>query len=164
MQKYDKKVWITPSGALLSAICFFLPWVKISCMQQVKHQSGADLGGELWMVFVAAILILLTFGWFRYHKCLHQGRIIVALSAFTAWSLILHYYFYSVSNKVDTQLGFIKPEDLKITMEWGLYGTVIGFAVALIGIYFWNKNEAMVEEGVKPTAREPNGSASQKTN
>ena len=54
------KLFISPAGALLVLICFFLPWVKVTCVGSEFSYSAADgeLGGILWLGFVAAIGII----------------------------------------------------------------------------------------------------------
>ena len=54
------KLFISPAGALLVLICFFLPWIKVTCVGADIDYSAADgeLGGILWVGFVAAIGII----------------------------------------------------------------------------------------------------------
>jgi hypothetical protein len=61
---------ITLSAAVFALICFFLPWVQVSCGGLKESESGFDLarGGEraLWLVpmlMLAVILLGLTRAW-----------------------------------------------------------------------------------------------------
>jgi hypothetical protein len=56
--KGDKKVFLTPAGAIIALICFFLPWVKVSYAGKVKNVSGAEVGGIFWLVLVSALAII----------------------------------------------------------------------------------------------------------
>ena len=53
----------TLTSALFVLVCFFLPWVQVSCLGMKDSASGFDLarGGEraLWLVPVLIIVVLL---------------------------------------------------------------------------------------------------------
>ena len=53
---------VTISMALISLICFFLPWVQLSCGRSESRLSGIDLArdghGELWLVPFLMLVIL----------------------------------------------------------------------------------------------------------
>jgi hypothetical protein len=139
----DKKRFITPSGAGIALICFFLPWAKFSCMGEVKYQSGADLGGIFWAVFVAALAILAAYFVFSNNKQLKKAKPIVIASSLIALGILLYQYIrYSLG--VETDLGKIKLEDIGFSLQFGGIGTVIGYLLALFGTSFLNSN------GVEP--------------
>ena len=54
---------ITISMALIAVICFFLPWVQVSCGGSHDSLSGIDLArnghGELWVIPLLMIVALL---------------------------------------------------------------------------------------------------------
>ncbi len=53
---------ITASLALIVLICFFLPWLQLSCGSSVDRLSGVDLAREghnaLWLIPVLMIAVL----------------------------------------------------------------------------------------------------------
>ena len=53
---------VTVSLALILLICFFLPWLQISCGSSVDRLSGVDLAREghnaLWLIPVLMIAVL----------------------------------------------------------------------------------------------------------
>jgi len=73
----NKKIYITPTGAIIAIIFFFIPWVKMSCMGETRYASGADLSGVFWIIFGAAVLILLAFIYFKNQEQLEKATPIV---------------------------------------------------------------------------------------
>jgi ABC-type transport system involved in multi-copper enzyme maturation permease subunit len=75
---------ITISMALIALICFFLPWVQLSCGASENRLSGVDLARDghngLWFIpfFMLAVLF---FGIARAHKDRRELSAIVALIA-----------------------------------------------------------------------------------
>lgn len=57
---------VTISVALIALICFFLPWVQLSCGTSENRLSGVDLArdghSELWLIplLMLAVLLLAT--------------------------------------------------------------------------------------------------------
>jgi len=53
---------VTMSMALIALICFFLPWVQLSCGTSESRLSGIDLArdghGELWLIPFLMLVIL----------------------------------------------------------------------------------------------------------
>jgi surface polysaccharide O-acyltransferase-like enzyme len=54
---------VTISMALIALICFFLPWVQLSCGASENRLSGVDLArdghSELWMIPFLMVVVLL---------------------------------------------------------------------------------------------------------
>ena len=51
------RILVSPAGALLALICFFLPWGHVTCAGTYSA-SDSQLGGILWLTFLAALAIL----------------------------------------------------------------------------------------------------------
>ena len=56
---------VTMSMALIALICFFLPWVQLSCGTSESRLSGIDLArdghGELWLIpFLMLVILFLS--------------------------------------------------------------------------------------------------------
>ncbi len=53
---------VTTSMALIALICFFLPWVQLSCGTSENRLSGVDLArdghGALWVIPVLMLVVL----------------------------------------------------------------------------------------------------------
>jgi hypothetical protein len=54
---------LTVSAAVFALICFFLPWVQVSCVGFKDSASGFDLArggkGELWLVPLLVLAVIL---------------------------------------------------------------------------------------------------------
>ena len=75
---------ITTSMALIALICFFLPWVQLSCGSSENRLSGVDLARDgrngLWLIPVL-MLVVLFFGIARAWKDRRELSAIVTLLA-----------------------------------------------------------------------------------
>ena len=75
---------ITTSMALISLICFFLPWVQLSCGNTESRLSGVDLArdghGELWLI-PFLMLVILVLGIVRARKESTQVSALIGLVA-----------------------------------------------------------------------------------
>ena len=123
---------LIPSGALVAAICFFLPWVKMDCMGEVKRASGADLGDSLWIVLAAAVAILLLSILFRARHqapALKTSAIIGALVGLGTMA----YAWIRITQGRETEFGRISASDLGLTIEFGAIGSAIGLLLSLAG-------------------------------
>jgi uncharacterized membrane protein (UPF0136 family) len=84
---------VTISMALIALICFFLPWVQISCGASENRLSGIDLArdghSELWLIplFMLAVLLL---GIARSWKDRRQLTAIVSLLAGLASAYLMN--------------------------------------------------------------------------
>jgi apolipoprotein N-acyltransferase len=88
-----KKIWLTPAGAAIALICFFLPWVEFSCGEMRKSISGAEIGGIFGVVFAAAALSLLAFFYFKNTDELPRAKPIVILCSLVALAILIYRYF-----------------------------------------------------------------------
>ncbi|MCH8289130.1 MAG: hypothetical protein IID12_08505 [Candidatus Marinimicrobia bacterium] len=135
MEQEDKNTFISPAGAIIAAICFFLPWIKFSCAGQTKYASGADLGGIYWVVFISALAIIGAFFFFRSQRQVGKSKVITILSSIVALGVMVFKYV-NFTNGMETEFGTIKPEDIGLEIQFGGIGTLLGFVVALIGSQF----------------------------
>jgi hypothetical protein len=59
----DKKRRVTLSAASFVVICFFLPWIQVSCAGARDTASGFDLArdgeGVLWLVPISMLVVIL---------------------------------------------------------------------------------------------------------
>ena len=139
-EQKDNRIFLTPSGAIISIICFFLPWVRFSCMGVVKNASGADLGGSFWLVFVAAIAILLIFFLFKNRNELHKAKPLIIISSLIALGVILFQYIRFSAGE-NTDFGRVRPQDIGLSIQFGGIGTLIGFILSFIGSFFLNTSD-----------------------
>ena len=74
----------TISMALIALICFFMPWVQLSCGTSESRLSGVDLArdghSELWLIPVL-MLVLLFLGLVRAWKDMREISALIGLVA-----------------------------------------------------------------------------------
>lgn len=133
--KEDKKVFLTPVGAIIALIFFFLPWVKVSCAGRVRNVSGAEIGGIFWLVFVAAVAIIVAFFYFRSKKQLEKSMPVAILGSLFALAVMFIRY---ISLSCGQKSVFVRTGSKVIdcTIQVGGIGTIIGFILAIIGAGF----------------------------
>ena len=126
------KVFLSPLGAAFSALCFFLPWVKVTCTGVRRTLTGAQLGGVPWLAFAAALIIIAAFFVCKKQRKLHWARPVILLgSAMGLVALILKYF--EDSPRI---LGILHPSKLGLAIQFGLVGTPVGLLIALLGVVF----------------------------
>jgi hypothetical protein len=130
--KEDKKVLLTPAGAILALICFFLPWVKVSCARTTKSFSGPEIGGIFWLVLVSALAIIVAFFYFRSQKQLEKSRPVAILSSIVALAVISIRYL-SLAWEQKSVVAKAGSKVIDYTIQVGAIGTVIGFILAIAG-------------------------------
>jgi uncharacterized membrane protein (DUF485 family) len=133
--KENKKLFLTPAGALIVLICFFLPWVKVSCAGRVKNVSGAEIGGIFWLVLVSALAIIVAFFYFRSQKQLEKSRPVAILSSIVALAVIFIKYT-SLAWEQKSVVAKAGSKVIDCTIQLGAVGTVIGFILAITGLFF----------------------------
>ncbi len=128
------KIYLSPAGGALAAICFFLPWVKVDCFPQAA--SGADIGGIVWLVLIAALVIIGAFFFFRNQNKIDQSKKIIMIGSWSALAVLLIRYISFASSDYG-KIGF--------TLQYGVFGVIIGFIGALVGVNYI-KEEQPIEQ------------------
>jgi hypothetical protein len=121
--------FLTPAGAGIAIICFFLPWVKVSCGTITVEASGARIGGIFWLVFATAIFILISFFYFRRRKDQVIGKLIALYGS--ALSLLVMFYKF-ISAFSDGSID-INMSNFGSVFRPGAFGEFLGFIMALVG-------------------------------
>lgn len=135
MEQKDSKRFISPAGAGIVLICFFLPWVQFSCAGNTRYASGAKLGGPMWIVFAASIIILGSFFYFKSIKKLEQSKPITLISSIIGL-IIIAYKYFDFASGMKTEFGTITPSDVGLSIQFGGIFTVIGLILSIIGSSF----------------------------
>lgn len=143
----DKRSFITPAGAAIAAICFFLPWVEFSCDGQTRNTaSGADMAhndGFFWLIFAATLVILAAFFFFRTQRQILKARPIVILTTMVSLGILIYKYI-EFSNGARIFGRTYTPEELGLSLRFGGIGTFLGFALAGIGSIFMKPASATI--------------------
>jgi len=151
------KILLSPAGAGIALICFFLPWVEFSCGELRQSMSGAEIGGIFWVVFAAAALILLAYFYFRNSDELAKARPVILLCSLVALAILSYKYMDFKSgtkngiaglNQISQMAEMQQPEngqnmqipEIGINIKIGGYGTIFGFVLALIGGFLLGNN------------------------
>ena len=104
---------MTPTGALVALICFFMPWINGSC----GTMSGAQIGGGLWLIPVISVLVLLVYFLGR-----GMGHAIMIILLDVIALITIAVYFTRVLPMIE-----------EITVQFGVYGTLVGLFLVLAG-------------------------------
>lgn len=131
---------LSPFGAALALICFFLPWGRVGCLGMHFSRSGAQLGGPLWLTFAAAAIILAAAGVIALLTFLKANtgrprrtslaRILFASAALAGLLGVLVAQIRFAAG-YRTLLGRVSPDTLGVEFGLGGPGTVLGLLIAL---------------------------------
>lgn len=128
-------IYLTPAGAAMAIVCFFLPWARVSCAPGVRKSfSGAQLGGIFWLVLGAALVALAAFVFFHARRRLEWARPIIILASLAALAVIVIKSIEYAQGR-PTPVGSVRP-DPGLRTKFGGAGTLIGLALAIAGAGF----------------------------
>jgi len=144
IEKSSKGHKVGSSGAALAILCFFLPWMMVSCGGQTTEVNGWDLASGtvvgsgfaaqqiegqpiLFLVLLAAFGVL-ALAYFAFKRGsltpVMDGYGLIALGAVPL--LILFFQFSGVKDQAAQQGVYIE-------YQFGLWGIVIGYIAAIAG-------------------------------
>ena len=145
------RVFISPAGALIALICFFLPWGKVACQGvEVGTYSASDreLGGVLWLAFVCTLGILGAFIYFFNRGETVRSKLFCIIGALVALIFIIVRYIQLTNDPYYKDF----QDYIDITVMYGAYGTVVGFLMVIGGSFFLNPD---TEERRSGTQQKP---------
>lgn len=136
--KSDSKIsflpWLTPAGALVILICFFLPWLEVHCSGKKIIGSGFTFAQEavpLWLIPLFAVLALLLFFWYLKGLSLKWFKILL-VSLAGLGILMMIFTYISIEQKLS---GFLVRRITSHQIKSGLIGTVIGFLLIILSAF-----------------------------
>jgi uncharacterized membrane protein len=148
----NPKSFISPAGAALAVICFFLPWMKVSqcgISQTVSGSGIAVADNSFWLFPLMGIISITAYFACKNRKQLWRARpFIYGSSGFALF--LLFYKYYSIPSAPEFMGQRITAADLGITVGIGIYGTIIGFISAIIGCAFISRQIDGVSPIVNP--------------
>lgn len=127
-----RSVFLTPAGAGIAIISFFLPWVRVSCGTITVEASGARIGGIFWAVFAVAVAIFLAFFYFWRIRQLLKIRLAVITGAVFSLTVMLYRFFDAFGGEPSD----IKFSDLGGALRYGAVGEFLGMLAAIWGMLF----------------------------
>jgi hypothetical protein len=129
---------VTISAALIVLVCFFLPWIQVSCGATRETASGIDLArdgsGELWLIPLLMLAVL--FLGLKMWKERHALSALVSLIS----GLLSAYLINRERLKFEDGSGFIRVG----TTGWfwlGLFSSIVIVVFAVVRILRLRKRD-----------------------
>lgn len=123
--------WLSPAGSVIILVCFFLPWLEVSCSGKKIIGSGlyfAQKAAPLWLIPAFAVLVLLLFIW--YWKGLSLTWFKILLMTLAALGILMLVFTYiAIEQKLS---GFVVRKITSHEIKSGLIGTAIGFVLIIL--------------------------------
>jgi hypothetical protein len=101
----------------------------------LKSVSAAEVGGIFWLVFVAALSIIVAFFYFRSKKQIGRSKAVAILGS-TGALVVIFIKYVSLAWGQKNLLVKAGSEVIDCTIQVGAIGTIIGFILAMIGMGF----------------------------
>ena len=140
--------FFSPAGAGIILICFFLPWLKVSCGTKDVTLSGSGIGGIFWIIFGLALVALAAFVMLRGRLRPMWLRSILVSCSLVSAAIILYKYIVVIN---DPDIPFYVPSKM-ISFEFrpGAVGLIIGLLMVAFGA-------PLIESGTRknPTSKTP---------
>ena len=139
--------FVTPAGGILALLCFFMPWVKFSCKDFSKTITYTISGFELatkqqvnliTVALIAAVVMIVISLYMLKEQTPWKSKVPILISSGIGLGGLLFEYVRS-NTSIDTGFGKISLEDLGITFQFGAFGTIIGFILAIVGVWNYSK-------------------------
>lgn len=140
METYAERRWIhfiTPLGGVIAFACFFMPWVNIdtidnSALSAYKFFITLPLGPAsslITIAFIASIVIVGINLYMLNRRTPWKSRVPTLISSGIGLAILLEHQFVYVK--------IIEKSDINFSLnEFGFWGTIIGFAIAVVGVFF----------------------------
>jgi len=142
--KSSKGHKVGSSGAALAILCFFMPWLLVSCGGQTAKVSGWDLAAGttvgagfsaqqipgkpiLFLVLLAAVGVI-ALAYLAYKRGTLMPKMDgYGLIGLGALALLILFISFSGAKEQGAQQG------IYVDIEFGLWGAVIGYLGAIVG-------------------------------
>ena len=119
----------SPAGAGIILICFFLPWVRVSCGGKNVTLSGAKIGGIFWIIIALAAIMLAAYIYFKFKKSTHKSRYIFLAGAILSIGIIT---YQTINAMFFPDIPFYIPSAMiNFRIKPGAWGTLAGLAMIL---------------------------------
>lgn len=137
------RAFLSPAGAGLVLICFFLPWMRVSCGGKEMIISGQNIGGIFWIVLEAAAFSLFSFLYFQKRRKIKNARPFLLAGALSALGIILYKY---ISIRRDPKIPFYIPASaINVDIKIGAIGTILGLLMVGAGSMLLKSTEPQSE-------------------
>ena len=136
-----KQHWfVVHAGGIIALFCFFMPWEGIATL---SGWPGFQLTRREYVVttaFIASIIIVAGSFYTLATGDLRRLRVVVLVSIGIGLGILLSYYvnFYIQEMNSRGILGKTGTEVTKRSVKFGFWGTVLGYVVAVVGMFLIN--------------------------
>ena len=123
--------WLSPAGAFIILICFFLPWLEVKCSGKKILGTGFTFANEatpLWLIPIIALLVMLLYILYRNGLSLNWYRIGNLIAAGLGIVMMVLTYI-SIEQKLS---GFFIKRITSYQIKFGLPGTLIGLLLIFV--------------------------------
>lgn len=144
---------MTPAGGILALVCFFLPWIKVDCSikmwdekinSEIVFISGFDLATKqqvnlITVALIATLVIVVISLYMLKEQTPWKSKRPVLLSSGIGLGCLLFEYIH-LNTGIDTPIGKVTLEELEATLQIGAFGTIIGFILAIVGVWKYSNS------------------------
>ncbi|MCX6830892.1 MAG: hypothetical protein NT028_02015, partial [candidate division Zixibacteria bacterium] len=128
----NRLIFLTPAGAAIAFISFFLPWIQISCLGKSSY-SGMDFGGIYWIVLLMSLAIFGAFFLLRKLKRLALLKLVTIAATIIASGVII-YGCITIAGGKRVLFFRLGPDSVHLKIHMGGYGTLLGYLLAILGV------------------------------
>ena len=128
----NRLIFLTPAGAAIAFVSFFLPWIQISCLGRSSY-SGMDFGGIYWIVLLMSLAIFGAFFLLRKKKRLALLKLVTIAATIIAGGVII-YGCITIAGGKRVLFFRLGPDSVHLKIHMGGYGTLLGYLLAILGV------------------------------
>jgi hypothetical protein len=131
---------LSPAGAGIILICFFLPWLKVSCGSKDIIVSGWSIGGILWLIFACAFAMLAGYVILRNLVKVFLLKGILIFCTALSFAVIFYKYVTAVN---DPDIPFYVPSSMiNFKFRPGAFGMAFGLLMSAAGAFLIGRSPA----------------------
>ena len=134
----EKQRWfVVHAGGIIALFCFFMPWHRIGTLTGSPGFQLTRMEPVLIIAFIASIIILVGSFYTLASGNLRRLREMVLVSIGIGLGLLLTYCvdYYIQEMHFQNVLGGSRAEKYKRSIGFGLWGTILGYIVAAVGMF-----------------------------
>ena len=130
----ERRWFVVHAGGIIALFCFFMPWAGF-----LSGVPGFELmtGKPIIFAFIASVIILIGSFYTLASGDFRRLRVVVLVSIGIGLGILFAYYadFYVTEIRVQNILRKSAPERLRRSMNFGFWGTILGYIIAAVGMF-----------------------------
>ena len=138
----EKQRWfVVHAGGIIALFCFFMPWERIGTLRGMPGFRLMTREPIIIIAFIASIITLIGSFYTLASENLRRLREMVLVSIGIGLGLILTYCvtFYIQEIRLQALLRESNTEIPTPSVRFGLWGTMLGYIVAAVGMFLTTK-------------------------